>query len=75
MDGGWLPLALGLIVFTVMTTWLAGRRRLAEASRERSLPIDTFLASLAINPRTASAARPSSSPPRLKEYRWCYSTT
>jgi K+ transporter len=49
MDGGWLPLALG-IVFTVMTTWLAGRRRLAEASRERSLPIDTFLASLAINP-------------------------
>jgi KUP system potassium uptake protein len=50
MDGGWLPLALGLIVFTVMTTWLAGRRRLAEASRERSLPIDTFLASLAINP-------------------------
>ena len=50
LDGGWLPLVLGLLVFVVMTTWLAGRRRLAEASRERSLDAPTFLASLALNP-------------------------
>ena len=49
-DGGWLPLVLGLMIFTVMTTWLTGRRRLAEASRERSLPVGTFLTSLGLNP-------------------------
>jgi KUP system potassium uptake protein len=49
-DGGWLPLVIGLLVFVIMTSWLAGRRRLAEATRERSLDAPTFLASLALNP-------------------------
>jgi KUP system potassium uptake protein len=50
MDGGWLPLIIGLAVFLAMTTWLRGQRRLANASRERSLPLPEFLASLALNP-------------------------
>jgi KUP system potassium uptake protein len=49
-DGGWLPLALGLTVFLVMTTWIEGRRRLSIATSERALPVDVFLPSLALNP-------------------------
>ncbi len=30
MDGGWFPLALGAVVFMVMTTWRRGRERLVE---------------------------------------------
>lgn len=48
--GGWLPLVIGAGVFIVMTTWQNGRRHLSNATRERALPIDAFLASLAINP-------------------------
>jgi KUP system potassium uptake protein len=51
-DGGWLPLVIGVAVFLIMTTWLAGRRRLAEASRARALPVSDFLTSLALNPPT-----------------------
>jgi KUP system potassium uptake protein len=50
VDGGWLPLVLGLAVFLVMTTWVAGRRQLAAESRERSMPVADFLASLALQP-------------------------
>jgi KUP system potassium uptake protein len=48
--GGWLPLVIGAVVFVVMTTWQSGHQHLSNATRERGLPIDTFLASLAINP-------------------------
>ncbi|MEP6492034.1 MAG: KUP/HAK/KT family potassium transporter [bacterium] len=49
-DGGWLPLVIGAVVFVVMSTWLAGRQLLSNATRERGLPIGDFLASLGINP-------------------------
>ena len=42
-QGGWIPLALALCIFTLMTTWHAGRARL-EASIKRSLvPLETFI--------------------------------
>jgi KUP system potassium uptake protein len=25
-SGGWFPLVIGIVVFTIMTTWRAGRR-------------------------------------------------
>jgi KUP system potassium uptake protein len=34
-DGGWFPLAVGAVIFTLMTTWAMGRR-LVRASMERS---------------------------------------
>jgi KUP system potassium uptake protein len=34
-DGGWFPLAIGLGLVTIMTTWRTGRRLLAERMRER----------------------------------------
>lgn len=41
--GGWVPLVMGLAVFTVMTTWRAGRRRLREKLSGSILPIEQFL--------------------------------
>lgn len=35
LDGGWFPLAVGAVIFTLMTTWAMGRR-LVRASMERS---------------------------------------
>src|SRR5690606_8918195 len=46
-DGGWLPLAIGLAVFVVMTTWRRGRQELAIVFTEATLPIEIFLADLA----------------------------
>ncbi len=43
-NGGWLPLAIGGAVFTVMTTWRSGRETLANAREMRSLPLPAFLA-------------------------------
>ncbi len=37
VDGGWFPLVVGVAVTTLMTTWHAGRRLLAERIRERSM--------------------------------------
>jgi len=42
--GGWVPLVVGAVIFTVMTTWKKGRRILATRLQERTLPIDLFLA-------------------------------
>ncbi|HEV2112215.1 MAG TPA: KUP/HAK/KT family potassium transporter, partial [Gammaproteobacteria bacterium] len=43
-DGGWLPLLVGLIGFTIMSTWSTGRRNLIERLRESTEPLDAFLA-------------------------------
>ena len=49
-EGGWFPLAIGLVVFTVLTTWKRGRDLLLEKLREESMPINVFLANIAENP-------------------------
>jgi len=45
-DGGWFPLAVGLGVFTMMTTWKRGREALAAFIKEATMPIDLFLADI-----------------------------
>jgi KUP system potassium uptake protein len=50
VDGGWLPLVIGAVVFVTMSTWYTGRRMLNDATRERGLPLGDFLKSLALNP-------------------------
>ncbi len=42
-DGGWFPLAVGLFVYTLMTTWKKGRRILAERLAKDALPFATFI--------------------------------
>jgi KUP system potassium uptake protein len=43
-QGGWLPLVIGTVLFTMMTTWKTGRRLVAERLTSRALPLDQFVA-------------------------------
>ena len=45
-DGGWFPLSVGAVIFTVMTTWKRGRSELGKLLRLGNLPMDLFLADL-----------------------------
>ena len=42
-DGGWFPLGVAAVVYTLMTTWKKGRDVLGAFSRENSLPMGLFL--------------------------------
>ena len=46
VEGGWFPLMMGAIVFTVMVTWRRGREILFERMRSSSIALKPFLASL-----------------------------
>lgn len=48
VDGGWFPLVVGLMVFTILTTWKRGRGELARMLTEESLPLNLFLRDLAV---------------------------
>jgi len=43
-SGGWFPLVIGLVVFTIMTTWRAGRRLVQSRLASETMPIASFLA-------------------------------
>jgi KUP system potassium uptake protein len=49
-NGGWLPVAIAICIFTVMTTWKRGRALLARDIAGRMLPADLFLADLEQHP-------------------------
>jgi KUP system potassium uptake protein len=70
--GGWLPLVIGWILFTLMTTWKTGRRIVAARLTARATPLEDFLASVekthpARVPGTAvfMTAQPKGTPPAL----------
>lgn len=44
-DGGWFPLALGVAIFTLMTTWKRGREILAAKLRAASMDLKDLLES------------------------------
>ncbi|MBK5264064.1 MAG: potassium transporter Kup [Alphaproteobacteria bacterium] len=46
-DGGWFPLLVGLIIFTLLTTWAKGRKLMMDRMREAAMPIPIFVASAA----------------------------
>jgi KUP system potassium uptake protein len=50
IDGGWFPLAIGLVVFVVMTTWWRGRIELSKVIDSGALPDDLFLTDIATQP-------------------------
>ncbi len=41
-DGGWFPLALGIVLFALMTTWKRGREIVAERLQEGTIPLASF---------------------------------
>ena len=43
-SGGWFPLVIGIVVFTIMTTWRAGRRLVLARLASQAVPLASFLA-------------------------------
>ena len=41
-DGGWFPLLVGAVVFTLLTTWAKGRKLMRESMTEAALPLNVF---------------------------------
>ncbi|MBT2325556.1 potassium transporter Kup [Variovorax paradoxus] len=48
-DGGWLTLAVAVLVMVLFTTWAKGRRMGLEAAAAQSMPLAPFVESLAAN--------------------------
>ena len=46
-SGGWVPLLIGLIIFTFLTTWSRGRKLMMERMREAAMPVKVFISSAA----------------------------
>ncbi len=46
-EGGWFPLLVGLVGFTLLTTWAKGRKLMLERMREAAMPISIFVKSAA----------------------------
>ncbi|HEX8225797.1 MAG TPA: potassium transporter Kup [Allosphingosinicella sp.] len=44
-DGGWFPLAVAAVIFTVLTTWATGRRLMRRRLEEEAMPLDIFIRS------------------------------
>jgi KUP system potassium uptake protein len=45
-SGGWFPIALGTIIFTVMLTWRRGRQLVFDNLKKHAIPLEDFLESL-----------------------------
>lgn len=41
-DGGWVPLAMGMAIFTLLTTWSRGRALMRANMAEGTIPIEVF---------------------------------
>jgi len=46
LEGGWVPLVLGGVIFLLLTTWKQGREILTERMRGDGIPLEPFVASL-----------------------------
>jgi KUP system potassium uptake protein len=72
LQGGWVTLAVALVLFTLMTTWKTGRRLVAERLTARAIPLSEFIATVtAVRPVRVSgtavfmSAQPAGTPPAL----------
>ena len=52
VQGGWLPIAIGITLFTLMTTWKTGRRIVAERLMARAYPLEAFVTAVRTAPQT-----------------------
>jgi len=48
--GGWFPILVGALIFTLFTTWKRGRRVLLDRLAEDALPLDQFIQSIELAP-------------------------
>jgi KUP system potassium uptake protein len=45
-EGGWFPIVMAFISFTVLTTWRLGRKLVSEEMAKQSIPMEAFLDSV-----------------------------
>ncbi|OPF61656.1 potassium transporter Kup [Hydrogenophaga sp. H7] len=53
--GGWFPLLIGGVVFTLMMTWKQGRALMAKAQQAEAIELDSFLEAVFMDPPTRVA--------------------
>ncbi|PYS12129.1 MAG: potassium transporter Kup [Acidobacteria bacterium] len=70
--GGWLPLAIGTLIFTLMTTWKTGRKIIAARLSAKAFPLEQFIAQIRAKPpirvpgtAVFMTAHPDGTPPAL----------
>jgi len=49
-EGGWFPLLMAALIFTVMSTWRRGRQILVQRLQSSAIPLDPFVTSLFADP-------------------------
>jgi KUP system potassium uptake protein len=49
-QGGWFPIVIGGVVFTLLTTWKRGRAILHERLSNETMPLDVFIDSIGSHP-------------------------
>lgn len=54
LDGGWVPLAIGLTAFILMMTWKRGRELLFEKLQNETLPLELFVNSVGSSAHSVS---------------------
>src|SRR5690606_3542687 len=52
VDGGWFPVLIGGVMFTVMMTWKKGRAILADKLRADAIDLTSFLEAVFVSPPT-----------------------
>ncbi len=48
--GGWLPLVIGGVLFTLMTTWKKGRQLVSQRLMSRAMPLEEFVSGIREQP-------------------------
>ncbi|GAP36043.1 potassium transporter Kup [Piscinibacter sakaiensis] len=52
LDGGWFPVVIGGVVFTLMLTWKQGRRLMRNRLRDEAIDLKSFLEAVFVSPPT-----------------------
>ncbi|MCX7628195.1 MAG: potassium transporter Kup [Methylophilaceae bacterium] len=50
--GGWFPILIGVVVFTLMTTWKSGRALLYKRLEEQAMELEPFIEAIGAHPPT-----------------------
>ncbi|HSH53469.1 MAG TPA: KUP/HAK/KT family potassium transporter, partial [Methylotenera sp.] len=49
-DGGWVPLLIGIVIFTLMITWKTGRSLLYQHLKNEAMALDPFIEAVGAHP-------------------------
>ena len=49
-EGGWFPIVIGMVMFTLLMTWKQGRKLMAERLRDDAIDLDSFLEAVFVSP-------------------------